>query len=63
LRGKTTASVDRIDSSKGYVTGNIQIVHKTVNYMKHTLTQADFLFFCESITYNSKAPTEEELAQ
>lgn len=52
LRGETTASVDRIDPSKGYVVGNIQIVDKTVNYMKHTLSQKQFIFLCESVTHN-----------
>lgn len=54
LRGETTASVDRIDSSKGYFVNNIQIVHKTINYMKHTLTQEEFLFFCESVINNNR---------
>ena len=29
-----TASLDRIDSNKGYVEGNIQWIHKTINKMK-----------------------------
>jgi hypothetical protein len=37
--GKTpTASLDRIDSKKGYVPGNLQWVHKVVNMMKGTLS-------------------------
>jgi hypothetical protein len=47
--GKTTASVDRIDSDKGYLLENIQMVHKIVNMMKNTLSQEEFLFYCESI--------------
>lgn len=34
----TTASLDRIDSSEGYVLGNIQWLHKDVNQMKWNLT-------------------------
>lgn len=44
-----TASLDRIDSTKGYEVGNIQIVHKTVNRMKWDSKEPDFLKFCEVI--------------
>lgn len=33
-----TASLDRIDSSKGYVEGNVQFVSMAINYMKSTMT-------------------------
>lgn len=33
-----TASLDRIDSSKGYVVGNVQWVHKIVNKLKSNLS-------------------------
>lgn len=46
-----TASIDRIDSSIGYVVGNIQWVHKKVNFMKGSLNQEDFLDICERINY------------
>src|SRR5436190_1477500 len=36
-RAETTASIDRIDSSLGYVRGNVQWVHKDVNRMKWVL--------------------------
>lgn len=32
------ASVDRIDSNEGYVNGNVQLVNKTINYAKNSLT-------------------------
>ena len=38
-----TASVDRIDSTKGYHKNNIQFVHKTVNTMKWDLDENEFL--------------------
>lgn len=44
-----TASLDRIDSSKGYVVGNVQWVHKDVNFMKHQLTQDRFLELCSLV--------------
>jgi hypothetical protein len=49
-----TASLDRIDSSAGYVEGNVQWVHKMVNQMKMDMKQEDFLDFCKKITDNSK---------
>jgi uncharacterized protein (DUF2342 family) len=50
VRGKDTsiqtASLDRIDSSKGYVEGNVQWVHKVVNIIKNNLSDEDFLNWC-----------------
>lgn len=37
------ASLDRIDSNFGYVRGNVQWVHKTVNRMKGTLTMTELV--------------------
>lgn len=48
-----TASLDRIDSNKGYIPGNVQWVHKTVNKIKMDLNQTDFINWCKLITnYN-----------
>lgn len=47
--GFTTASLDRIDSSKGYVEGNIQWVHKKVNIMKGKMTDEELVSFCVDI--------------
>lgn len=44
-----TASLDRIDSSKGYIKGNVQWLHKHVNIMKWDLEQKDFIKFCNII--------------
>ena len=41
-----TASLDRIDSTKGYVVGNVQWLHKTVNIMKQSLSDSDFISWC-----------------
>lgn len=38
-----SASLDRIDSSKGYELDNIQLVHKDVNLMKQSYTQEKFI--------------------
>ena len=43
------ASLDRVDSKKGYIKGNIQWVHKTVNLMKSNIPQEIFLSFCKQV--------------
>lgn len=50
----TTASLDRIDNSKGYVEGNIQWVHKKVNQIKMDLNIEDFFELCKNVVnYNN----------
>jgi hypothetical protein len=45
-RKSGTASLDRIDSLKGYVEGNVQWVHKRINLMKWDFSQEEFLNWC-----------------
>ena len=47
-KGKNV-SVDRIDSSKGYVNGNIQWIDKQINIMKNNLNETEFLQLCNDI--------------
>lgn len=47
-----TASIDRIDSSKGYIKGNVQWVHKRVNIMKNNLSDMEFIEWCELVVSN-----------
>jgi hypothetical protein len=49
-----TASLDRIDSDKGYTLDNIQWVHKWVNIMKVDLKEDEFLTYCKLIVINKK---------
>ena len=49
------ASLDRIDSTKGYVVGNVQWVHKLVNVMKQDMTDAEFIGWCNQITNFKRA--------
>lgn len=53
VKDSQTASLDRIDSSRGYVYDNVQWVHKTVNTMKMEMTQEDFIMFCKLVATNS----------
>ena len=45
-RDEGTTSFDFINSSCGYVEGNVQWVHKDVNFMKQALTQERFIEMC-----------------
>lgn len=47
-----TASIDRIDSSIGYVIDNIQWVHKHINFMKRTYSQEHFISMCKKVAAN-----------
>jgi len=53
LKGTSnSASLDRIDSSKGYELGNVQWVHKHVNFMKRDFEQNYFIDLCKKIVEN-----------
>jgi len=52
-KSKVTASLDRIDSSKGYVNGNVQWVHKHINIMKNDMDQQKFIEWCRIIAKNN----------
>lgn len=45
-----TASIDRIDSSLGYLVGNIQWVHRHLNLMKSNHTSEYFYNLCFQVT-------------
>lgn len=50
-----TASLDRINSSLGYIEGNVQWVHKHINSMKNAHTTDEFIQLCrEVVNYNDK---------
>lgn len=48
-KGLTTASVDRIDSDRGYYLDNIQWTHKKINCIKMDLNQEDFIRMCHQV--------------
>src|SRR5690554_849704 len=49
VRSRGTASLDRIDSSLGYIEGNVQWVHKDINLMKGRLDEEVFIKWCRNV--------------
>ena len=49
-----TASLDRIDSSKGYVIGNIQWLHKDINALKNDFPEDVFVSMCVQVAEFTK---------
>ncbi len=55
IKQKQTASLDRIDSSKGYTIDNVQWVHKDFNKAKMAMHTKDFIKICiEVAEYQNK---------
>lgn len=52
---RPTASLDRIDSKRGYVFENIQWVHKTLNAMKMDLEEGEFVEWCRMVVQHHDA--------
>ena len=50
-----TASLDRIDSTKGYVKGNVQWVHKDINKLKSDFPQKEFIELCNKVVAHNQA--------
>ncbi len=50
----TTASLDRIDSTKGYTIDNVQWIHKDVNKMKNAFTQDRYIEICKLVAEQFK---------
>lgn len=53
-------SVDRIDPSKGYVKGNIQVISQLANLMKQNATPAQLIQFAEWILKIYRKDTDED---
>lgn len=43
------ASLDRIDSSKGYIKGNVKFVCLSINYAKNSFSEEDFVGFLKRL--------------
>lgn len=52
-----SASLDRIDNTKGYVKGNVQVISHKANSMKFTATPEELLMFADWIYKTYKGNT------
>lgn len=56
--GSFNASLDRIDSSIGYIEGNVQWVHKEINWFKNSYSMKDFVQMCTEVyQYANQQPS------
>lgn len=51
-----SASLDRINNKKGYMAGNVQWLHKDVNWMKGRFPEKRFVELCKAVANYSAAP-------
>jgi len=49
------ASLDRIDSSKGYIEGNVQWVTKRINSMKNDMSDSEFIELCKIVSKQNES--------
>lgn len=54
------ASLDRIDSSKGYIVGNVQYVALPINYLKNTMSDIEVKRFLKQISSYTSCFHEDE---
>ncbi len=59
----STASVDRIDSSKGYLIDNIQWTFRIINMIKSTLSMSDFKYLCNLVINPSDIKDNERIKE
>lgn len=48
-RQSSNISIDRIDNTKGYVPGNVQVISYLANMMKHNATLAELVLFAKGV--------------
>lgn len=54
------ASLDRIDSSKGYIKGNVQYISTPINYMKSTMSDLETKRFLKEISSYTSSFEEDQ---
>ena len=59
-RKEDTASLDRIDGSKGYSIDNVQWVNREINRLKNNWSDSRFIELCEAVTNYSKSKEKEK---
>lgn len=57
------ASLDRIDSSKGYIEGNVQWVTYQANVSKHTMTMPQLYVFCKKVLNHANQQPSQPLTK
>ncbi len=55
-----TASLDRIDSSRGYTRDNVQWIHKDLNLMKWDWGQDEFVKWCHLVSDHQRKNEEDK---
>lgn len=50
----STASLDRINSNLQYVEGNVQWVHKDVNFLKNKFDEKYLLYICKLVSIKNQ---------
>jgi len=53
-RNGRRASLDRIDNSKGYVSGNLRFISFMANIARSNMTDEELVEFCKAVADNSK---------
>lgn len=56
-------SLDRIDTTKGYIKGNVLVISKKANSMKNSATFDELQLFCRNILRYSLTNKEKELVE
>ena len=54
-RTPSNSSLDRIDSTKGYIEGNVQWVFKKINLLKSDLSEKEFIELCTLVSKHSNS--------
>ena len=57
------ASLDRIDSNKGYVIGNVQWVTKQANLSKHVMSMNQLYDFCKKVLQHANQQPSQPLTK
>lgn len=57
-KANATASLDRIDNTKGYIEGNVQWTHKDINMLKNSWPDEEFINWCHLVSNHNKTELE-----